>query len=240
MNNVFVVKNLFDYETVIAPPHNLPPHLKTCYITDSISNCEKAEALGWDIVVNTQLYVGIEDKMQRRRIIAHINTFPHKVCPQLLDFDLVFVSDSNIVSMWDEYHDFVKGAEESNKALFVTSGYYSGERDCMLAEMRDSISGNSRWSYNHKEIEERTMKYLEIINFYKEVESSVVSAKYIGWNLHHKDYYFLSNIMEMEGQLHLQGNIILTFLASMYPNNIYNYYTKNYRGGQLNSHNYEA
>jgi len=238
--NVFLVKNLFNYEKVIPPPTNLPENFQTVYLTDNDINCELAKNLGWGIVKKIEQFLNVEDKFERRKIIAFINSFPHKLVPEVLDYKFVFVSDSNIVRLWDEYIVFTQNC--SNEfALFVTSGYYSDDRDTIMAECNQSAN-TERWAYNKNEIIDSTNRYLtELKEKNIDVDNlSVVSAKYIGWNLHHEKYELLSNLLFKEGIENLQGNIILSYMSGIYSNDIYNYNTKNYSGGILNEHNIQA
>jgi len=238
--NVFLVKNLFNYEKVIPPPTNLPENFQTVYLTDNDINCELAKNLGWGIVKKIEQFLNVEDKFERRKIIAFINSFPHKLVPEVLDYKFVFVSDSNIVRLWDDYIVFTQNC--SNEfALFVTSGYYSDDRDTIMAESNQSAN-TERWAYNKNEIIDSTNRYLtELKEKNIDVDNlSVVSAKYIGWNLHHEKYELLSNLLFKEGSENLQGNIILSYMSGIYSNDIYNYNTKNYSGGILNEHNIQA
>jgi hypothetical protein len=238
--NVFLVKNLFNYEKVIPPPTNLPENFQTVYLTDNDINCELAKNLGWGIVKKIEQFLNVEDKFERRKIIAFINSFPHKLVPEVLDYKFVFVSDSNIVRLWDDYIVFTQNC--SNEfALFVTSGYYSDDRDTIMAECNQSAN-TERWAYNKNEIIDSTNRYLtELKEKNIDVDNlSVVSAKYIGWNLHHEKYELLSNLLFKEGSENLQGNIILSYMSGIYSNDIYNYNTKNYSGGILNEHNIQA
>jgi hypothetical protein len=238
--NVFLVKNLFNYEKVIPPPTNLPEIFETIYLTDNDVNCELAKNLGWKIVKKIEQFLSVQDKFERRKIIAFINSFPHRLVPEVLDYKFVFVSDSNIVRIWDEYINFTQSCTEKF-ALFVTSGYYSDGRDNIMAECNQSAN-IERWDYNKNQIIDSTNRYLEELNKSNiDAETlSVVSAKYIGWNLHHEKYELLSNLLFKEGNENLQGNIILSYMSGIYSNYIYNYYTKNYSGGILNEHNIQA
>lgn len=237
--NVFLVKNLYNYEKVIGPPSNLPNNFVKVYLTDSQANYELAIKLGWDIVKKTEDFLHITGLFERRKVISYINAFPHKLVPEVLDYNFVFVCDSNIITLWDEYINFTDNCS-SDHALFVTSGYYSGARDTIMSELKASFV--DRWSYNHNEIRESSNHYIQELkeNNIDATDLSVVSAKYIGWNLKHKDYDFLSEMLYSEGCKHLQGNIILTYMYGLYPNIVYNYHTNNYKGGRLNSHNYSA
>lgn len=238
--NVFLVKNLFNYEKVIPPPTNLPENFVSVYLTDNDVNCELAKNFGWGIVKKAEQFISVEDKFERRKIIPFINSFPHKVVPEVLDYKFVFVSDSNIVRLWDEYITFTETCS-LEFALFVTSGYYSDERDTIMAECNQSAN-TKRWAYNKNQIIDSTNRYLiELKEKNIDVNNlSVVSAKYIGWNLHHEKYELLSNLLFKEGSENLQGNIILTYMSGIYANDIYNYNTKNYSGGILNEHNIQA
>ena len=238
--NIFLVKNLFNYEIVVSPPNNLPDNFETVYVTDNDVNCDLAKNLGWGIVKKVEDYLHVTDKFQRRQVIGFINSFPHKVCPEVIDYKFVFVCDSNIIRLWDEYTVFTSNCTSDN-ALFITSGYYSNSRDTIMSE-RDESTRVSRWSYNRDEINSSTEKYISELkeNNVDLSTLSVVSAKYIGWNLRHKDYDLLSNKLYSEYSINLQGNIILTYMSGLFPNSIYNYHTKNYLGGRLNIHRYVA
>tara|TARA_B110000858_G_C17688789_1_gene420255 strand:- start:127 stop:855 length:729 start_codon:yes stop_codon:yes gene_type:complete len=238
--NIFLVKNLFNYEIVVSPPNNLPDNFETVYVTDNDVNCDLAKNLGWGIVKKVEDYLHVTDKFQRRQVIGFINSFPHKVCPEVIDYKFVFVCDSNIIRLWDEYTVFTSNCTSDN-ALFITSGYYSNSRDTIMSE-RDESTRVSRWSYNRDEINSSTEKYISELkeNNVDLSTLSVVSAKYIGWNLRHKDYDLLSNKLYSEYSINLQGNIILTYMSGLFPNGIYNFHTKKYEGGRLNSHRYEA
>jgi hypothetical protein len=51
-------------------------------------------------------YKNIQDLQARRRIISEINCFPQKYIPDLGKFDKVFITDSNVVVLWDEFLKF--------------------------------------------------------------------------------------------------------------------------------------
>ena len=240
-HSYYVVKNLYDYEEIIPPPTNLPSGLTTVYITNSPYTAEFAEQCGWDIVkLITLPYT--EDKFARRKRVADINCFPALYAPEVKDGEMVFVCDSNIVRLWDGYVDFIN-SYNGDKPLAVTSGYYKGKRDNIWRECEVSCNVD-RWKYNHKAIREATDGYInEILNMNvgdRENDPSIVSAKYIGWNIHHPNYGEIANILYDEYSKHLQGNIILTYMSEIYKEYIHNYYTNDYSGGKLNEHKYSA
>jgi hypothetical protein len=240
MTDYFFVKNLYNYEKVIPPPPNLPKNLKTVYITDTEENKLKALELGWIIVKKTDIFNGIDNKFDRRKSVAFINSYPLKVVPEIIDARFIFICDSNINRLWNQYENFVNSCSE-DFVLFVTSGYYSGDRDTIISECNHSCK-TSRWSYNHFEIKNCTNKYIEDLNE-KNVDAnklSVVSAKYIGWNVNHPDYKYLSDFLYKEYSENLQGNIILTYMSGIFNEKIYNFHTKDYTGATLNNHNYSG
>lgn len=240
MNDYFLVKNFFDYEKIIPPPKNLPKNLKTVYVTDNDNNTELLQNLGWEIVKIVNDYTHITDLFERRRLISYINSYPLKVVPELINPRYIFICDSNIDSLWFKYQNFVDNCSDEF-ALFVTSGYHQNERDNIESECEISCQTN-RWSYNHNEIRESTNRYKKILTDegINPEQLSVVSAKYIGWNVKHPKYNELSDTLYNEGTINLQGNIILTYISGIYKNFVYNYYENDYSGGVVNQHNYEA
>ena len=240
-NSIFMVKNFFDYEKIIPPPINLPKSLKSLYITDSIKNVNTAKNLGWDYTFLYDKCLNLTDKFERRKLVAKINCHPHLFLPDgLKNIEKIFVCDSNITSLWEEYEMFINNCNSEN-ALYLTSGYYKGERDNILSEMEVSIN-QKRWNYNKLQIKENTFRYIkemELSNI-DYLKISVVSAKYIGWNIKHPKYEILSNFAYAEHQKHLQGNITFSYMSGIFSDLVKNYYTNNYKGGKLNSHNYEA
>lgn len=235
MNNIYMVKNFYDYEVINPPPKNLPEGMTTVYLTDGYLNAVEAQLFGWDIVKVINSFSGIYSKEKRRQGIAAVNCFPHRFAPEVLDFDLVFVNDSDLISLWTGYADFVSKCTP-DKALFVTSGYYQGARDNMLAECEASMQ--PRWHYNHLTIREATKRYASDLDDARAV--SVVSAKFIGWNLKHKKYNYMSNFLFDEYQLHLQGNITLTYMSEKFKHLIYNHHTHDYSGVQQSAHRFEG
>jgi hypothetical protein len=240
MSDYFLVKNLYDYELVIPPPRNLPAGLKTVYVTDTDNNCEIAKSLGWDFVKKTELFLGRSDKFERRKSIAFINSYPLKVVPEISDARFIFICDSHINQLWSLYEDFVRTCNEKF-TLFITSGYYSGERDNIIVET-DAACGQDRWSYGHSQIRDCANRYVkELTEKNVDIKTlSVVSAKYIGWNVTHPEYVKLSNILYDEYCKNLHGNNILTYMSGMFNTLIYNYHTNDYSGADLNHHRYNA
>lgn len=237
--NIFLVKNLYDYETVISPPKNLPDDFITYYVTDSEMNSLAAKNLGWDYVHITDKFLDITDKFNRRKSIAFINSFPHKFIDENIDYKFIFVCDSNVVRLWTNYSDFISKCN-NDKALFLTNGYFESERNTIISEIKSS--NQSRWSYNYNEIKTNGDIYVNHLNDLKVNLNhlGVCSAKYIGWNPSHEGYEVLTNKLYDEYCKHLQGNIILTYLSGIYEKYIYVYYSDNYNGGILNNHNYLA
>jgi urocanate hydratase len=236
----FMVKNFFNYEKIIPPPINLPKNLITVYVTDSVENEEMAKKMGWQIVKKITENLNITDKFERRKLVGFVNSFPTKVVPEIQNARYIFICDSNVVNLWNNYNDFINKCTE-NFALFFTSGYYKGERDTI--DMETNISYNvHRWAYNKEEIKKSSERYKKILseNNIDYNSLSIVSAKYIGWNIKHEMYSELSNLLYNEYSVNLQGNIILTFMSGIFKNHIFNYYTNDYSGAKLNEHNFES
>lgn len=241
MKDAFLVKNLYDYEKVIGPPCNLPVDIKTVYVTDTLENTKLASSLGWNIVKYVSQFKDKIDPLSRRQSVAFINCYPHLIVPEIDDFDRVFVCDSNIVSMWNRYEDFVKLCP-LNKALYLTSGYYAGDRDNIKEECFHSTKIGHRWSYNRTDIIEATDRYINdlICKGISWKNLRIVSAKYIGWNLKHPKIKIATKLLFDEYQLHLQGNIILTWMSGAHSDIIFNYVNSDYTGAKLNKHNFLA
>lgn len=235
----FLVKNLFDYETVIPPPQNLPGNLHSIYLTDTTLNADKALALGWNEAIVTRDFLDLELKQQRRLAIGYINAYPGKFIHDADKFDIVFLSDSNIIRMFDEYRDFVNACDIQN-CLFVTSGYYQGHRDNIIAECAASLQ--PRWHYFHESMKNRVQEYCEFFkqNSIDVNHVSVCSAKYFAWNLKHPSYTQLSTEFYQEQVIHQQGNIILSYLAQKYPQLIQEYKLVTCTNGAVAGHNYDG
>jgi hypothetical protein len=236
----FVVKNLWDYDKINPVPDNLPdnlPDMDTFYITDTEENRAEALCQGWDHAVCFDQYREVTSKILRRSIIGDINCFPEKFCSRLQIYDKIFVCDSNILTLPSNYSDFVNGA--GDEAVYLTSGYYSGEDDTIEQELIRSI--HSRWNYNAQGMIEATHRYMEGMNEagIDPLSVSVSSAKYLGWNVRHPDRWHIASFVADEYMKHLQGNIIFTYISAIYKNEVFNF-----RGLKndisFSPHNYEA
>ena len=237
--NAYVTKNLWGYEIVNPIPVNISNNFVKFYITDDLSLKPYLLNNGWDVVVVVDSYRGVSDFKDRRRIISEINCFPQKYINELVTFDKVFITDSNIISLWNDFSDFTDKCH-TDKCLYVTSGWYSSDRDNIIAELNDS--NQSRWSYDFDSMKTATERYkneVELlgIDFYS---VPIISAKYFGWNLNHKNYENISNKFYNEYTTHLQGNIILSYLSILYSSDTFNYKISNFEGCKLSVHNFLA
>ena len=239
MGNLYLTMNLFGYEKLTPPPKSLPENLTTCYITDDENISNQAKELGWDIIKKTNSFNDVTEKLDKRISVARIKCFPGEFVPEVKDFKFVFICDSNISKIRGDYKTFIDSCTE-DKCLFLTSGYNKGNRDNMMSELM--ASKQPRWSYNYDGMltsTERYVKELENLNIdYKNL--SVVSGKYIGWNLNHKSYYGISNKIYNERKINLQGNIILTYISGIFPNEVNNFKTESWARSVLNTHNFQA
>jgi hypothetical protein len=244
-NKIFLVKNFFGYEKVQSVPIDLPKDMISVYLTDNEETARTSKKLGWDYSVVDKNYTHITDYMERRILIGKINSYPKIFISDIMtnhSTNIVFVSDSNIVQLWNQYKNFVESCDDS-KCLYVTSGYYASnsDRDNIESELYESLI-QPRWSYNRDGMINCSNEYI------KELESngidakkvSVVSAKYIGWNTSHPKYKTISDKLYTEYIKNLQGNIILTYLSSIYSDSVNNYFCTDYTGGMCCGHNFHA
>jgi len=222
--NAFVVKNLWNYESVNPVPKGM--EMDTYYITDSEKNRIEALNKGWDYACNISQFKKERDLLKRRSIIGFINCYPEMVCEQLKDYDKIFVTDSNILNLPSNYNDFVF-ASTDDKACYLTSGYYEqiGHKfeDNILMELERSV--NSRWSYNTDAMIRATNYYIHLLQDagINHTELSVSSAKYIGWNLKHPKRQEIADFVTAEYEKHLQGNIIFTFVYAYWKDYVLNF-----------------
>jgi hypothetical protein len=231
--------NLFGYERVLPPPKNLPSEVISCYITDNEKNESLAKTLGWNLVKLTNEFETLTDKLQRRICVAKIKCFPKLFVPEVDNFDFVFICDSNIISLRSDFESFMNSCTQE-KCLFVTSGFYSGRRDNINKELE--ASSQPRWLYNIESMRECTQRYIkELTEKNIDINSlSVVSGKYLGWNLRHSSYEKISNKIFDERNLNLQGNIILTYIKGLYPNDVQDFHTEPWARSNLSKHNFYA
>jgi hypothetical protein len=235
--NAYVTKNFWGYEQLNPSPQLLDNTFFKYYITDNLDSKDYLLNNGWNDVIIIDDYKNIQDLQARRRIISEINCFPQKYIPDLGKFDKVFITDSNVVVLWDEFLKFTNSCQD-DKCLYVTSGWYDGERNSIDSELH--VSDQGRWDYDYESMKSSVERYrVEIKN--KEINFNdipVISAKYFGWNLKHPLYKTISEHFYDEYSNHLQGNIILTFMSGLYKNNVFNYHTNDYSGSSLNNHNF--
>lgn len=235
MKNIYMVKNLFGYEEIASPPLNLPKEIITVYLTDNTEAVDLAKSLGWDLSISTNKFINAQTEKDKRMAVAYINCFPNEFIPNDIEYKLIFISDSDVISLFDDYVNFADKCDESY-CLFITSGYYANKKDNIKNEL--IRSKQERWKNFYRDIEERTTFYLsefQKINIdYKNV--SVSSAKYIGWNPRHEKFSLLSNVLYEEYKKNIQGNIVLSYLKKIYPEIILDYYTENYRNGKTRNH----
>ncbi len=237
MTAAFVMKNLFNYDPVLPVPQNCPTELVTVYLTDKVEAAIQAKQLGWQRTVVVES--AVEDTPQARLdVVTKINCYPELFLNDT-NLEHVFVCDGNVVRLDSNYPEFVRNAMASGKALYVTSGWYSGHANNMLEELHRS-GKQERWNQWKQSTIERTQKYVEnlrefgIVNL--ETAVPVVSAKYIGWNLNlKKEEPRLDDLLQAEYFFHNQGNIILSYLAARYPDASYHY--KGFKNnGQISMH----
>jgi hypothetical protein len=229
----FIFKNLFNYDKIGGIPSKLPKNMKCLYITDSTDSCKKAKALGWDTIFVNK-YVGISDPFEKRKVIAEINCYPERFI-DTTKFKYAFICDSNVVALDSNYSDFVS-KKSDDKALYLTSGWYSGVENTIHQELKRSLQ-NERWLYNFDKI---LISAGEYVTYLTEkgtnlADTPVVSAKYIGWNITHPMKRKISDYVYNEYIKHLQGNLIFSMALQIYPEHI-EHYTKFMNDGKVSTH----
>ena len=235
MKVCFLFKNLFNYDTVLPPPINIPKNIDTIYLTDNEKTQNDALSKGWKFSYVTEKFLNNVTSIEKRNAIAYINCYPEKIVDDIKNYNYIFICDSNVIKLDSKYLEFINSASDKH-ALYVTSGWYSGIHNNILEEMKRSL-GNNRWSYDFKNIIDSTKKYLQDfynmkINYHN---IPVVSAKYIGWNINHERKNIIADYVFNEYSKHLQGNIIFSTCLVLYTEDTL-HYTKFLNDGQVEQH----
>ena len=235
MDTCLIFKNLFNYDHINPIPHNIPDGVDPIYITDSSQNAHIATSFGWKVYVTDMFKEIGDDSFERRKAIAFINCYPERIIPELLQYTYIFICDSNVRSFDPDYKTFV-AHKSPLKALYLTTGWYSGSDNTIYKEMQRSMM-NQRWKYNFKEIKESTLKYIHQLNDKGIADSDmpVASAKYIGWNIGHPNKHTIADNVYEEYLIHLQGNIIFSYILHMYPDDI-THYINSFKHGSVGNH----
>lgn len=233
-NKCVIFFNLWDYDYILPIPKNAPENVNYIYVTDTDENVNTARNLGY-IVYQYNTYLHITDKFERIKIIGKSKSYPEEIIPDLQRYKYIFVCDSNIIEFDIAYTEFINNASD-DYAIFVTSGYYLGMRDNIIEEYYASIN-QPRWSYNYENMTKSLNKYLKLfeqkqINPY---HCKVVSAKYIGFNIQHKNRKLVSEFVYNEYMNHLQGNIIFSVALNLFPKDIF-HFRNGFFEGKLTSH----
>jgi hypothetical protein len=236
--NIYLTKHFWEYEQLNPPPKNLPDGMKTIYVTDKKEYESSLLEMGWDMVSIITDYVNVTDLRERRLIISEINCFPLKFIPKLSEFKYIFICDSNVITLWQDYFNFVNTCTD-DKCLFTTTDWYGGERNNIISEYLGS--NHSRWKYSYEQMGLSKDEYVRIFNnLGVDVNSiGVCSAKYFGWNTHHPMYSEISKHFYNEYTKHIQGNIILSYIGVVYDNFVLKY-KGDYSGGMVSHHNFDA
>ena len=215
-------KNFWSYDPVVPVPSNLPPNIDTIYVTDNLNMALCAKNLYWTKTYVIDTHITITDAFERRKIIAYINCFPEKFVPELNIYDYVMICDSNVIKLDTNYSEFIKGIE--NQTLCITSGWYRGPHNNIVAELHRSLN-QPRWRYNFDKIKQWCDIFFPQL-VYLGIDPNVcpvVSAKYIGWNIHHSKKNEIAQWVYDQYMIHLQGNIIFSVADKLFPRDIYHY-----------------
>ena len=224
---------MFNYDKINEIPKNMPSNVACFYITDTLENCTKAKDLGWEPIF-VDKYVTVTDSFEKRKVIAELNCYPERFI-DATKFKYMFSCDSNVLTLDSNYADFIS-KKSDEKALYLTSGCYSGYKNTIDFELLRSLK-TPRWRYNWEEMKTTVRGYLYfLLEKGKNLQDTpVVSAKYIGWNVSHPMKHEISKYVYDEYTKHLQGNIIFSMAWQIYPQYI-EHYTKFKNDGKVDGH----
>jgi hypothetical protein len=197
---------------VNPPPAGIPTDFICLYATNTQKDFYKAKEMGWAPMMVKH---GENDPSDIRQFVGKFKTYPEVYIPSLREFDKIFITDSDVVKLDSGYGDFIQLClMYDEKELYATSGYYSGGRNNIQAELIASIN-QKRWLYDSLNMVEATSRYIYEL---KKWDIPVVSAKFIAWNMKKKGPIAMKYLAE--SMRHLQGNIILSYLAEKYPESV--------------------
>lgn len=219
MKIAFLTFNFFDYEYVHPVPKGVPEYMETVYLTDTIINTNLAIESGWQSVFCVRDFVHITDNFEKRRAVGAIKAFPEKYIEGLNEYDKIFMTDPNTLVLDSNYQKFVESFDDKY-TLCTTTGYW--KQTGMLFELNMSIN-QSRWQYNVKAMTEAYNRYVKELGEYGALKCPIVSARCIGWNMKNKKSNTLAELYLQESLLHVQGNMILTYLYNKYPDKVLAY-----------------
>jgi len=215
------MKNLFGYDHVLPVPSRIPPGMVSIYVTDTNEVAARAKAAGWQQAV--VIDVGNPQTPQGRiDAVTKFSCYPELYLDKTIQH--VFLLDANVTVLDSNYFEFVNDAIASDKTLYVTSGWYAGDKNNLTKELGRSVV-QSRWKQWHTLMTERTTFYLADLkeSGFAE-EPPVVSAKYIGWNLQNKALNpWVADRLHSEWKIHIQGNIILSYICCRYTDFVFHY-----------------
>lgn len=219
-------KNFWSYDPILPVPTNLPMDVHTVYLTDNTDSALRAKQLGWSKTYVCDTFVNITDPFERRKAIAKINCFPEQVVLELNSFDHIMICDANITRLDTNYAEFVHNILQTkiDRALYITSGWYSQDQNTIVSELHRSLS-QPRWSYNFDQMISwcsTNFALLEKLNI-NLADCPVVSAKYIGWNIRSENKNVVADWVYNQYVDHLQGNIIFSVVAKLFPDHVYHY-----------------
>lgn len=219
----FIVKNFYNFDPVVEPPENLPRSLVPVYLTDNLENAEEAKRKGWEEAHVVEEYLDVSDPFERRCVVALANCYPEKMAPELKKYEKVFMCDANVRKLDTNYGEFTDDSP-LDCAFYATSGWYKGPENTITSEMQRSMN-STRWSYNFEDMHKNFTRYLiELPEMgIDPKDCPVVSAKYIGWNLHHPDKETVAEYAYNEYKKHLQGNVIFSMALKHFPELVYHY-----------------
>lgn len=213
-----------EYET-IRPPPTLPSDWLTFYVTDDSKTAAAAMQCGWNHSISLdQNYYRSPNFRFRLTMIAIGRIWPDRLV-DLSMCDYLAFTDGNVARLDAVYHDWVKASAASGAALSLLNGWYFGARDSALGEELEASIRQKRWASDAEAMIARKTYYEAALTAHfgnSSLENVVViSAKYIVWNLKHPQRHKVAEWIATEYSIHLQGNIILSVAAHIFPDLIW-------------------
>ena len=219
MKIAFLTFNFFDYEHIHPVPKGVPEYMETVYLTDTERNKDLALKAGWQKAFVIKNFISREDGFEKRKAIGAIKAYPEVYVNELNDYDKIFMTDPNTLVLDSNYAKFVESFDDKY-TLCVITGYW--KQTGMLFELNMSVA-QPRWEYNAEAMKTSYDRYVKELGEYGALKCSLVSARYIGWNMKNKKSNDLAEVYFKESQIHVQGNMILTYLYAKYPNDVFAY-----------------
>lgn len=196
--------NLDRYDKLLCPPYDTKKYsITSFYITSQPEDVTSLKKLGWDYVYVEPSHKYVEH-LGCNSVFLDLKIFPESVFPQLLEYDIVFFTDSNIVKLSDYFVDkYIYNV--THHTMLLENQWYDGRNNNLEAEFGRSMQ--PRWKMCWESFVSARKKYIKM--GYNLSKIKVCSAKYIVLNMNRKlSQKPIFDFLQSEYMCHYQGNII--------------------------------